>query len=216
MEALAKQNNLDLNGFRDAVTQQGIDFEMVRDTLRRQALQFRLLQYKVKPRKVSDEEVQAAYSAQNIDLDYEYKVRNILVATPEGSTSQQRKEAADKAQLAAARIAKGEEFAVVARDLSSAPSAHEGGDLGWLRKGMLFAEADQALLTMKPGQNTPLYVNQAGFHLFHLDDRRALPPPPLADVQEKIRTRLSEDSIYKERDNYMRSLRKGAQIDVKL
>ena len=216
LEALAKQNGLDVNGFKDALAQQGTDIEFVRDVLRRQALQYRLLQYKVKPRKVTDEEVQAAYSAQNIDLEYEYKVRNVFVPTPEGSTPAQKAAAAEKAQLAAARVAKGEEFAVVARDLSSAPSAREGGDIGWLRKGMLFIEADQAIASARPGQNTPLFVNKDGFHLFHLDDRRALPPPPLAEVQEKIRTRLSEDSVYKERDNYMRTLRKGAQLDIKL
>jgi peptidyl-prolyl cis-trans isomerase SurA len=216
LEALAKQNGLDVAGFKDALAQQGTDIEFVRDVLRRQALQYRLLQYKVKPRKVSDEEVQAAYSAQNIDLEYEYKVRNIFVPTPEGATSAQKAAAAEKAQLAAARLAKGDEFAVVARDLSSAPSAHEGGDIGWLRKGMLFIEADQAIAGARPGQNTPLFVNKDGFHIFHLDERRALPPPPLAEVQEKIRTRLSEDSVYKERDNYMRTLRKGAQLDIKL
>jgi peptidyl-prolyl cis-trans isomerase SurA len=216
LKALAKQNNLEVDAFREALAQQGTDIEFVRDVLRRQALQFRLLQYKIKPRKVTDEEVQAAYSAQNIDLEYEYKLRNIFIPTPEGSTSAQKAAAAEKAQLAAGRIAKGEEFALVARDLSSAPSAHEGGDIGWLRKGMLFIEADQAIAALRPGQNTPLFVNKDGFHLFHLDERRSLPPPPLAEVQEKIRTRLSEDSVYKERDNYLRTLRKGAQLEIKL
>jgi peptidyl-prolyl cis-trans isomerase SurA len=216
LKALAKQNNLDVDGFREALAQQGTDIEFVKDVLKRQALQFRLLQYKIKPRKVSDEEVQAAYSAQNIELDYEYKLRNVFIPTPEGSTQAQKAAAAEKAQLAAARLAKGEEFALVARDLSSASSAHEGGDIGWLRKGMVFAEADLAIAGLRPGQNTPLFVNKEGFHIFHLDDRRALPPPPLAEVQEKIRARLSEDSVYKERDNYMKTLRKGAQLELKL
>src|SRR2546423_5425282 len=45
IEQLAKQNNMDANQFRDAVTAQGISFDTVRETLRRQQLMMRLLQY---------------------------------------------------------------------------------------------------------------------------------------------------------------------------
>jgi peptidyl-prolyl cis-trans isomerase SurA len=215
--ALAKQNGIpNIEEFKEALAQQGTDFEFVRDVLRRQSLQARLMQYKIKPRKVTDDEVQAAYSAQHLEVEYEYKVRNISIATPDDATPAQKLAAGEKAQLAARRVLAGEEFAVVARDLSSAPSAHEGGDVGWLRRGMLFPEADRAIQSLQPGQNSPLFVNSSGFHLFHLDDKRPLPPPPLADVAEKIRARLAEDSVRKEQDNFLRSLRKSAQIDVKL
>jgi peptidyl-prolyl cis-trans isomerase SurA len=65
LEALAKQNGMDVTQFREAVQGQGMSWETVRDGLRKQALQYRVLQLKVKPRKVSDEELQAAWAAQN-------------------------------------------------------------------------------------------------------------------------------------------------------
>ena len=216
VEALAKQNNMEMPTFREALAAQGIEFDTVKDSLRRQALQFRLLQYKVKPRKVSDEEVQSAYAAQNSDPEQELKVRNLFVPTPEGSTAETLLIAQRKAEEAVRRIARGDEFAVVARDLSTAPSAREGGDLGWLRKGSLFAEADAALAALKPGQTSPLLRNGSGWHLFHLDEKRPVPPKPLSEVQEEIRNRLANDSILKERENYLRSLRKTAQLDLKL
>ena len=216
VEALAKQNNMEMPTFREALAAQGIEFDTVKDSLRRQALQFRLLQYKVKPRKVSDEEVQSAYASQNVDPELEFKARNLFVPTPEGASAETLAIAQRKAEEALRRIARGDEFAVVARDLSTAPSAREGGDLGWLRKGTLFPEADAALAALKPGQTTRLIRISAGWHLFHLDERRPVPPKPLAEVQEEIRNRLANDSILKERENYLRSLRKTAQLDVKL
>ena len=47
----------------NAIRRKGINYDTVRESLRRQNLMMKLLQYKVKPRKVSDEEVAAAYSA---------------------------------------------------------------------------------------------------------------------------------------------------------
>ena len=216
VEALAKQNNMEMPTFREALAGQGIGFDTVKDSLRRQALQFRLLQYKVKPRKVTDEEVQSAYAAQNTDPEVELKVRNLFVPTPEGSSPEALAAAQRKAEEAVRRVARGDEFAVVARDLSTAPSAREGGDLGWLHRGSLFAEADAAIAALKGGQTSALLRNASGWHLFHLDEKRPIPPKPLAEVQEEIRTRLANDSILKERENYLRSLRKSAQLDVKL
>lgn len=216
VEALAKQNGLDTNGFKSALAAQGVDFGMVKDSLRRQALQFRLLQYKVKPRKVSDEEVQAAYAAQAGEGEVEIRARNLFIAAPTGGAPEVLAKAKAKAETAVRRLAAGEEFAVVARDLSEIPNAHEGGDLGWVRRGTLFPEADAALFALQPGKTSSLLQNPGGYHLFHASDRRAVMAKPLAEVQEEIRARLANDSIMKERENYLKALRKGAQIELKL
>src|SRR5260221_6668639 len=86
VEALAKQNNLDLSQFRAALAQQGVSYDTVRDSLKRQQLTMRLLQYKVKPRKVTDEEVQAAYANLNKEGDVEVRARDIFISSPDGAT----------------------------------------------------------------------------------------------------------------------------------
>ncbi|MBS2022921.1 MAG: peptidylprolyl isomerase [Deltaproteobacteria bacterium] len=215
-DALAHQNGMDLEAFKTALAGQGISFQLVKDSLRRQALQFKLLQYKVKPRKVSDEEVQAAYAAQYGETDTEIRVRNLFVQLAAGATPAQEAAARAKLAKAQARLQAGEEFALVARDLSDAPTAHEGGDLGWMRKGTLFPDAEAALFKLPAGGMTNVIQTPAGFFLFKVADRREVAKRPIAEVQEEIRQRLANDSIMKERDNYMQSLRKGAQIDTKL
>jgi hypothetical protein len=49
-----------------------------------------------------------------------------------------------------------------------------------------------------------------------LEDRRKLAPRPLSQVQEEIRSRLAQDSVLKEREHYLTTLRKTAQVDEKL
>lgn len=216
VEALAKQNSMDVPHFREAVEAQGISWESVTEGLRRQALQYRVLQLKVKPRKVTDEELQAAYSAQNATPEVEVRARHLFVALKPGMTAAQKEQARQRAETALKRIQAGEEFAVVARDLSDGPSAREGGDLGYFRKGTLFPEADEAAFGLPKGQVSKLLHTATGYHLFKVEDRRAIPQRPLGEVAEELRQRIQNDSVLKERDNYLRTLRKSARIDVKL
>jgi peptidyl-prolyl cis-trans isomerase SurA len=219
IDQLAKQNNMDTAQFRDAIAAQGISFDTVRDTLRRQQLMMRLLQYKVKPRKVSDEEVQAAYATMTAEGEVEVRARHIFISAPDGATPARLKAAEEKAQLAFKRVQGGESFAKVARDLSDGPTAREGGDMGYFKRGQLQPALDKAAFSLQPGQMSGLIRTtgeHGGWHILLVEDRRKVAAKPLAEVQEEIRTRLAGDSIIKEREHYLASLRKSAQIDVKL
>ena len=219
VEQLARQNNLEPAQFREVLQQQGISLETVRDSLKRQQLVLRLLQYKVKPRKVTDEEVQAAYSSMNKSAEFEVRARDIFIRAPDGSTPQQQEAAQVKADAALRRIRAGETFAKVARDLSDGPTAKEGGDMGWFRRGQLIPAIEQPAFSLEPGQVSGLVRTtgaQGGYHIVMVEGRRAIAAKPLSEVQEELRNRLSNESVMKEREHYLAQLRKTAQIDEKL
>lgn len=219
IEQLAKQNGLDMPRFREALAQQGMTIDTVRESLKRQQLMIRLLQYKVKPRKVSDEEVQAAYANMNKDAEYEVRARDIYIAAPDGATPDQLRAAQARADAALRRIKEGESFARVARDLSEGPTAKEGGDLGYFRRGQMLQALEDPAFSLQPGQSSGLIRvpgQHGGYHLVMVEDRRKLPPKPLAEVQEQIRQKLAGESVLKEREHYLSQLRKTAQVDEKL
>jgi peptidyl-prolyl cis-trans isomerase SurA len=219
VEQLARQNGMDTAQFREAVAAQGISFETVRETLRRQQLMMRLLQYRVKPRKVSDEEVQAAYANLAAEGEVEIRARHVFISAPDGLTPARFKSQEERAEEALRRVRAGETFAKVARDLSDGPTAREGGDMGYFKRGQLQPALDRAAFSLQPGQVSELIRTSGehgGWHLLMVEDRRKLPPKPLAEVQEEIRMRLANESILKEREHYLASLRKSAQIDEKL
>jgi peptidyl-prolyl cis-trans isomerase SurA len=110
----------------------------------------------------------------------------------------------------------GETFALVAREMSEGPTAKQGGDLGYFRKGLMLPAIEQAAFSLKPGEVSPVIRTSSGYHLVLVEDRRAIPAKPLADVKEELRSRLASDSVFKERENYLATLRKTAQIDEKL
>lgn len=219
VEQLAKQNNLSPEQFRAAVAAQGLSLDSVKDSLKRQQLVLRLLQYKVKPRKVSDEEVQAAYASMNKNSDFEVRARHIFIASPDDATPAQAAAAKARAEQALHRVQAGETFAKVARDYSEGAGAAEGGDLGWFGRGQLMGAIDQAAFSLKPGQVSDLIRTtgeRGGWHIVYVEDRRPVAAKPLSEVQEEIRNRLTNESLLKEREHYLATLRKAAQVDVKL
>lgn len=215
-EQLAKQNGMESKQFQEALTQQGISVDNVKESLKRQQLMMRLLQYKVKPRKVSDEEVQRAYANRNKDVEYEVRARDLYIAVPEHGTPAQEAAAKQKVDLAQRRLKSGESFAKVAHDLSDGPSAGEGGDLGYIRRGSMIPAFEQAAFALQPGQTSKVVRLASGYHLIKVEDRRKVQEKPLADVQEEIRAQLASESVLTEREHYMQQLRKTAQIDEKL
>jgi peptidyl-prolyl cis-trans isomerase SurA len=219
VEQLAKENRMDMSQFRQALAAQGLTVDHIRETLKRQQLMLRLLQYKVKPRKVSDEEVQAAYANLNKNAEYEVRARDIFISSPDGATPAQEAAARAKADAALRRIRAGESFAKVARDVSDGPTAKEGGDLGYFRRGQMLALLEQAAFALQPGEISGLLRvtgDHGGYHLVFVEDRRQMPPRPLSEMQEEIRNRLANESITKEREHYLSQLRKTAQVDEKL
>ena len=179
VEQLAKQNNLDMQQFRAALTQQGISMETVRESLKRQQLMLRLLQYKVKPRKVSDEEVQAAYASMNKDLEYEVRARDIFILSPDSATPAQQATAKAKAERALRRIKEGESFAKVARDMSEGPGAAEGGDLGYFGRGQMLQAIEDVAFGLQPGEVSGLVRtsgDHGGWHIVTVEDRRKMAP----------------------------------------
>lgn len=216
VEMLAKQNGLTSEQFKEELARQKLDYAQVKDSLRRQALRFKLLQAKVKPRKVTDEEIKSAYAALGANPEFEVRARHIYARIPSGATPAQQEAAKLKIDKAVARLAKGDEFAVVARDLSDGPTASTGGDLGYFRKGMMLPELEAAALRIKASEVSPVLKTPSGYHLVKVEDRRPLPQRPLAELQETIRAQLSQESVLREQDRYMATLRKGAQVDLRL
>lgn len=216
LEQLARQQGMELADFRQALDQQGIPWDTARDAVRRQTLMAEVLRYKVKPRKVTDEEVQAAYATEAQNAQHEVRARHIFVAIPQGATPAQHAAAQAKADQALKRVRAGETFALVAREMSEGPTAKQGGDLGYFRRGLMLPAIEQAAFSLNPGEVSQVIRTNSGYHIVLVEDRRLIPPKPLAEVKEEIRARLANDSVFKERENYLATLRKTAQIDEKL
>jgi hypothetical protein len=110
---------------------------------------------------MTDEDLADYYDEWREDLKKpaSYKVSRILSST-----------AAD-GQRALRRLAAGEDFMQVARDMSKEEARAEiSGELGWLNVGSI-SSFDSALAGLEPGDITGVFESTSGFEILRLEDR---------------------------------------------
>lgn len=150
---------------------------------------------------VTEAEIEATYkkmTAQSSPM--EYKARHILLKT----------EADAKAVIN--KLNKGADFAKLAKEKSTGPSAKSGGELGWFKPGQMVPAFSKAVMALKKGKYTKQAVKtQFGYHVIELEDSRKIDPPKLANVKNQIRGLLQQQRIQK----YIAKQRKKAKITIK-
>lgn len=136
---------------------------------------------------VSDEALQEAYDEAFADAEpvQEYNASHILVETEE------------EAQAVLERLEAGEDFAEVAKEVSTDPgSGAQGGSLGWFAEGMMVEQFQAAVAELEKGGMTETPVEtQFGFHVIRLDDTRTQEPPSLDEVREDLASQIQQSKI---------------------
>jgi peptidyl-prolyl cis-trans isomerase D len=121
---------------------------------------------------VSEEELRAAYEEERARFETmeQRHARHILIEVADGQDDAAR--AAAEAVLA--RLRGGEDFAAVAAEVSAdAGTKAQGGDLGWISRGMLVGPFEDALFALETGGLSEAVRSDFGFHVIRLDEVRA-------------------------------------------
>jgi parvulin-like peptidyl-prolyl isomerase len=121
-----------------------------------------------------------------------------------------KREVADGLQ---ARLGEGADFAQLAAEHSLAPEAGDGGLLPPFARGDM-PEAFDLAFDLKPDQVSEVIESPYGFHLFELQKRLPASEPEYADVRERIMLELERERLEDLRRDWLRSLRRSAEIQV--
>ena len=142
----------------------------------------------VKANPVGDAELKKEYETFRAQLgDKEYKARHILV------------DKEDDAKAIIAELAKGGDFAKIAKEKSKdTGSAANGGELDWAPPAQYVGPFGEALKTLSKGQTTqkPVQTN-FGYHVIKMDDVRDLKAPGYDEVKENFRQRVQQQQVQK-------------------
>ncbi len=120
------------------------------------------------------DQIKAYYDAHIADYRAPKQVhaRHILVKA--SATAPQTEKDAAKAKLTAAqkRIAAGEDFAKVAKEVSQDGSAQSGGDLGYFGEGAMVKPFEKVAFELNKGQVSGIVETPFGYHLIKVEDIR--------------------------------------------
>lgn len=93
----------------------------------------------------------------------------------------------DKAAEIADKLAKGGDFAALAKEFSKDPGSKEtGGDLGFFSKGQMVPQFEEAAFKMKAGEVSPPIETQFGWHVLKVEEKRTKPLPTFDQVKDRI------------------------------
>jgi peptidyl-prolyl cis-trans isomerase SurA len=186
---IASQNNMSLTQFRNALEDDGYEFDtyrkIIRDEITINQLRQRLVVNRIS---VTEQETQdfLANKALQGGRNDEFRVAHILIEVPEAASSEQVQVTKQKAQEVLDKIINGEEFTELAAAFSDGQKALEGGDLGWRKLGQLPVLFSNVVTTMEINGVSTLIRSPSGFHIIKLTDKRT-DEKKLIIVQTKAR-----------------------------
>jgi len=229
LDDLRKQMHAEsMEDLEKAAQAQGVSFEEFKQNLKNSILTQKVIQQEVGGHiSVSQQEIQAFYDAHKADMERPEQVRlsEILVSTqaapagqgasPEVSSDESVAQAKARADAIYAQLAKGAKFDEVATKNSAGPTAAQGGDLEYFKRGTLSKQLEDQVFALKAGQFTePVRTNQ-GWVILKVTEHQSAGIPPLKEVEPQIQERLYMSKMQPALREYLTKLRENAYIDIK-
>ncbi len=216
-----QQNNItDPAQFEQLLSGEGVTMAAYRDILRKRILRDRLLRVKIGPKvKVTEEDLKAAYAqyARAESEDSEVHARHILVQVDPKATPEQVEAARKKAEAIAVEARRpGMDFSALARARSEGPSAADGGDLGWFKRGVMVPAFEKVAFTLKVGDVSEPVRTNFGWHILHVEEKRAVAATSYEEMRPKLEAKLYQEKTDKFLEQYVADLRQNANVEVKM
>ncbi|HEY3328239.1 MAG TPA: peptidylprolyl isomerase [Novimethylophilus sp.] len=164
------------------------DFLAKEELMRRELLVNSYLQDYIKKNPISDATLKSEYDKYKAAMgDKEFKASHILVKTEQ------------EAKDVIAQLAKGGDFAKIAKEKSLDPGSKEkGGDLGWFPPAAMVKPFSDAVSKLQKGSYTTTPVQtQFGWHVIKLEDARDAQPPAFDKVKDELRNSLQKQQLEK-------------------
>lgn len=158
-----------------------------------------------------------AYYEQKSDLFTEpekLRLSVILLAVDPGAPNEDWGKARERAQEIYLRIKAGADFAEQARQLSSHPSAGDGGDLGYLHGGMLPEKLQEKIDAFQVGEVSEPITTLEGIAVFRVEDRIVAKLREFSEVEPRARELLQRDQAEQAWKETNGRLRAAAKVEI--
>ncbi len=208
-----------LEEYKTRLEAQGISFDTMKAFLARNMKYSQLLETKVGDAiQTTEEEARKFYEGNPDEFKVPEQVRasHILISTEPTDASadanQVKAQAREKAERLLKQVKEGADFATVAKENSSCPSAANGGDLGFYPRGEWAKPFEDAAFAMKVGEISDLVETQFGYHIIQVTGHTDPNTITFAAAKDRIIENLKAAKRQKALGNYIESLRQKATI----
>ncbi len=127
--------------------------------------------------------------------EQERRVRHILIPVKDDEQA-----ARALAEELIGRLREGADFAALAKEHSKDPgSAADGGDLGWVNRGVMVKPFEEAVFAAKPGEITGPVETDFGYHIIEVTEVRGGDEASFDQVRDKVEAayrRAQAEEVY--------------------
>ncbi|GAB2570857.1 peptidyl-prolyl cis-trans isomerase [Dyella jejuensis] len=136
----------------------------------------------------TDEELKKRYQDEmsRFGMPEEREVSHILINVPKNATPAQQKAALEKADKIAAQTTPANFAKLAQQDSDDLGSKLQGGDLGWLQKGVTNPAFDAAMFALQKGQISKPVLSDEGYHIIYLRDVRSGQTKSFEQVRDQL------------------------------
>ncbi len=236
LDEMRKQMNLEtMEDLEKAAEAQGASYEDFKQTMRNQIITQRVIGQEVGSKlAMNKDDEKKFYEQHRAEMEHPEQVRlsEILIApkTPAKSAASRDakpeppSEAETEAGLAAAKakaedlldqIHKGAKFEDLAKKYSDGPSAKDGGDLSYFKRGTMPKELDDKVFALKAGEVSDVIRTKQGYVILLAAEHQMAGIPSLKEAEPRIQDALYMQKLQPALRAYLTTLREQAYIDYK-
>jgi len=217
IKELILQKGITLTAFKEELLKNGISYEDYKNWLKYQLIKRRLIGLEVQGKvTVTEEEIKNYYETYR--KKYKgytlFKLRHILLPFPQTLT--QEKEIKKIQEKILRKLKMGVSFSELAKLYSKAPTASDGGDLGWFKEEELAPVIKETVKTLKVGEYSSWIKTDVGYQLIQLIEKKKVPEKTLSEVREEIYKILYQKKLEERYQRWLKELREKAYIKILL
>jgi len=191
IEKVESSNGLLPGQLKDALKQQGVDFEQFKDNLRDQLLVSKLINVAVRSKlQVSEESIQEYYRKYLAvpKARREVQLGQIFLALPGEPTPELLTGVRNKIRSIHKQLEDGKDFAQLVAIYSESPDRQQQGVMGWFTKGAITQRFAPALDLPVNGLSDPIR-SPSGFHILKVLNERWKKPEVLGESYDEAHAR---------------------------
>lgn len=161
---------------------------------------------------IEDQELRAYYEDHKDEyrLPSRFRIRELVLS--KGATPADTEAARVTVATIQGELRAGTSFEDLVKRYSTSPSKGTGGDLGWVNKGFMRKEIEEAAFSLKPGQVSAPLETDKDLYLVQAIEAETSPYKPFQEVKPQLLEKLQEPKALNAIQQYMQALRVKANI----
>ena len=219
LDELRKQNHLEsLEDLEKAVRAQGLSYEDFKAQIRNGVVTQTVVRDEVSRKlQMTPADERRFYDAHKTEFSQPEQVRlsEILVPLPADANDAAIAQAQQKADGVVTKLRAGANFSDTAKSTSGGPTASQGGDLGYFKRGALAQVLEDKTFPLKAGDFTDPIRTRQGFVILQATEHQQAGVPELAKMEQQVQEAMYQEQMQPALRAYLTHLREDAYVDIK-